>query len=103
MTRNPYAHPIEDEPGEPVRARVSDLAVSSLVFGILCCIPGSGLIGVILGGSGLLAIGRSDGRLSGRTLAFIGLLLGVLGSAGWLAIGVGIRQGIVIFNRELMQ
>src|SRR5438128_267310 len=77
---------------EPRGARVSALAVSSLVFSLVCCIPGSGLVGTILGGAGLIRIGRSDGRLSGRALAFIGLALGLLTTILWLAFGVGTRQ-----------
>ncbi len=105
MTRNPYAHPMGDDPlasdGPP--SRVSGLAVSSLIFSILCCIPGSGLIGTILGGAGLISISKSQGRLSGRTLAFIGVVLGVLATGFWLALGVGMRQAIAIAEREVFQ
>jgi len=69
--------------------RVSALAVSSLVFGLLCCIPGSGLIGTILGGAGLARISKADGKLTGRGMAFTGLLLGLLGTVLWLGIGIG--------------
>src|ERR1051326_5420777 len=104
MSRNPYAHPMEPEPSltDEARARVSGLAVSSLVFGILCCIPGSGLIAAILGGSGLIAISHSERRLSGRTMAFIGLVLGILGCAGWLAIGIGARREIAVIQTRLV-
>ena len=88
MSRNPYQHPM-DEPGlEPV-PRVSALAVSSLVFGLLCCIPVSGLIGVILGGASLVGISRAEGRLSGRGLAITGMILGLLGTVFYIAFGVG--------------
>ena len=104
MTRNPYAHPTEDEPllRDDSRARVSGLAVSSLIFGILCCIPGSGLIGTILGGAGLVSISRSEGRLSGRTLAFVGVVLGILGTVLWLAVGIGARRELAILQTRLV-
>lgn len=63
--------------------RVSGLAVASLVFALLCCIPGSGMIGVVLGGAGLIGIARSGGRLSGRGLAMVGVVLGLLGTVLW--------------------
>ncbi len=78
-----------DEPGVDASPRVSGLAVSSLVFGLLCCIPGSGLIGTILGGAGLVRISKSDGRLSGRGMAFTGMILGLLGTVFYLAAGAG--------------
>jgi hypothetical protein len=78
-----------DEPAIDTTPRVSALAVSSLVFGLLCCIPGSGLIGTILGGAGLVRISQSDGRLSGRGMAFSGLILGLLGTMLWLGLGIG--------------
>ncbi len=98
MTRNPYAHPMETADATPVQARVSGLAVSSLVFGLLCCIPGSGLIGTILGGAGLIRISQSEGRLGGRALAFVGLALGLFGTALWLAIAVGGMYGLTRLN-----
>src|SRR5688572_12760604 len=73
MTRNPYAH-TETFEAEPVSPRVSVLAVASLVFGILCCVPTFGLIALILGGAGMVAISRSEGRLTGRGLAVAGFI-----------------------------
>lgn len=73
--------------------RVSVLAVSSLVFGVLCCIPVVGLIAIILGASGLIRIREAEGRLGGKTLAIVGIVLGMLGTLGWLAVGVGVRRG----------
>lgn len=78
-----------DEPAVDASPRVSGLAVSSLVFGLLCCIPLSGLLGTILGGAALVRISKADGRLSGRGLAFTGLILGLLGSMLWIGVGVG--------------
>jgi hypothetical protein len=72
----------------PPRQRVSILALSSLVTGLLCCIPGMGLVSLILGASGIIAISRAEGRLAGRGLAVAGLILGLIGSIYALAVGV---------------
>lgn len=69
--------------------RVSGLAISSLVTGILCCIPGVGLLAMILGLSSMLAISRSDGRLSGRGMAIAGMVLGAIGSLWTMMLGLG--------------
>jgi hypothetical protein len=91
MTRNPYADPPSFEP-EPPPSRVSGLAVTSLVFGLLCCIPVVGIFAMILGGAGMVAISRSDGRLSGRGLATAGLVLGLLGTIWTGLLGLGTLQ-----------
>ncbi len=101
MTRNPYAHPMDEPPAFDVPSRVSGLAVTSLIFSLICCIPGAGLVGTILGGAGLIAIGRSEGRLTGRAVAFLGVVFGVLCTVLWLAVGIGLRQGVVIAEREI--
>lgn len=78
----------------PVAPRTSTLAISSLVFGLLCCIPGFGLVSSILGGAGLVRISASDGRLVGRGMALTGLILGLLGTFGWIGLGVGLSQAM---------
>jgi len=87
MSSSPYAQtpigPDAMELREPTR--VSALAVSSLVFGLLCCIPVSGFIGSVLGGASLVRISRSEGRLSGRGLAITGLVLGLIGTLFYIA------------------
>lgn len=92
MTRNPYAPPpmstISDfEPSVP--PRTSALAVSSLVFGLLCCIPGVGLLSTILGGAALVRISSARGQLHGRSLAIVGMILGLIGTGGYLLFLVG--------------
>lgn len=91
MSRNPYADQMDYEP-VPTPSRVSMLAVASLVFGIVCCIPGAGLVALVLGGAGMMAIGRSDGRLAGRGMAIAGLVLGLLGTLWTALVGVGAVQ-----------
>jgi hypothetical protein len=93
MTRNPYAHPVEFET-EPAPSRVSGLAIASLVFGILCCIPFFGIIAMILGGSAMIVISRSEGRLGGRGLAIAGMVLGLLGTLFTAFAGFATLQGV---------
>jgi hypothetical protein len=81
------------------RSRVSALAIASLVFGILCCIPGFGLIGTILGASSIIGISRSEGRVSGRGFAMTGLVLGLIGSLFWIAAVFGVS---IAMNRYAM-
>ena len=70
----------------PPQRKTSAAAVISLVCGILGCLPFlTGLMAVIFGVVGMRA--TSDSRLSGRSLAVIGLVLGVLSLAAWLAFG----------------
>lgn len=84
--------------------RVSILAISSLVTGILsfvaCCVPVVGLVPAGLGIGALFGIQRSRGAVVGRGLAIAGLTLGVLAmvvSSGlWIgASAVGGRIGPV--------
>jgi hypothetical protein len=81
---DPYAYPDQPyyAPGwqEPP-ARREPLAVAALVTGVL----GTGPVAVVLGAVGLHRV-RSRG-LRGRGLALAGLLLGVLGTLAWLAVG----------------
>jgi|CXWL01.1.fsa_nt_gi hypothetical protein len=72
--------------------RISALAVVSMVCGILCCLPFVGTVGVILGGLAILLIAKSGGRLGGRTLAVVGIVLGIIGTAGWGSAILGARQ-----------
>jgi hypothetical protein len=69
--------------------KTSILAISSLVMGLLCCIPGPGLLAVLLGSIGLIRIRTSEGRKSGRGLAIAGILLGILVSIAWVFIAIG--------------
>lgn len=91
-----------DDPSEAISPRVSGLAVASIVAGVLCCVPGVGAVGVVLAIAALISVSRSEGRLGGRTLAFIALVLGVLGTMAWVGIALGVRQAYIIYDGELM-
>ena len=96
MTRNPYAHPIDEPEEQLVEAapRVSIMALLSIVLSAICCIPGLGLLGSIFGGASLVAIRRSGGRLKGRGMAITGLVLGLVITIVWLG-------GWVVFSRSV--
>ena len=78
--------PIDDM---PLEERVSVLAILSLVMGLICFIPGLGVLGAICGIAALLFIGSSGGRLSGRGLAIAGIILGLLFTMVWVGLAVG--------------
>lgn len=52
------------------------LAIASLVLGILCCIPFSGVGAIATGFISLNAIANSNGRYRGREFALTGIVLG---------------------------
>lgn len=94
MSENPYAsYPsnrdnygtnYDDRP-----QRLSIPAVLSLVSSIVCCIPGMGVLGVLLGLLAMWTITRSEGRLTGMPAAVIGMALGVLVTVGWVVTAMG--------------
>lgn len=93
MSGNPY---IDDggylDDGPVSGSRTSVLAVSSLATSLLCCIPLLGVISIVLGASSLLLIGRSNGRLTGRGAAIAGLIVGIMTTVIWGAVGAGVLQ-----------
>lgn len=72
--------------------RLSKHAVVAAAMGLLTCVPLVGLLGLFVSIAALYRISVSRGQLGGRTLAFIGLLLASIGSAGWLSLALGARQ-----------
>lgn len=56
--------------------RTSALAVASLVFGVLACVPFLGLLAILLGAGALLRIRSAEGRLGGSAFAAVGLSMG---------------------------
>lgn len=87
MNNDPFAQsqPPEFLPDEAtLPQRTSIMAILSLVFSLICCIPGLGAIGAILGGVSLISISRSNGRLTGTGLAVTGIVIGLLVSIVWI-------------------
>lgn len=105
MSENPYAN----YPAERARmgfeddreTRVSVLAILSVVSAVVCCIPGLGVLAVILGVGAMLGIGRSAGRVTGMGLAALGTLLGLIVTVIWAAIGMGMGQAFHYYSNEL--
>lgn len=73
-------------------APLSKLAVASMLAALLSCIPGVGLIAAVLGIVALYRIGGSGGRQGGKTLAGVGMAIGLIASSMYLAVTLGIRQ-----------
>src|SRR5690554_4311904 len=98
MSENPYAaYPShQDDFGDPAHdgpQRLSIPAVLALISSLVCCIPGLGVLGVLLGLVGILSISRSNGRLTGMPAAIAGMALGVLVTVAWVALAVGAASG----------
>jgi hypothetical protein len=93
MSENPYAsYPSNHDDYGPAHdgpQRLSIPAVLSLVSSIVCCIPGMGVLAVLLGLLGMLSISRSNGRLTGMPAAVVGMALGVLVTVGQVVLAMG--------------
>ena len=76
--------------------RTSGAAVTSLVLGLLSCIPVVGLVAVICGILGIVK--TKDPRYTGRGLAIAGLLLGLVGLVGW-GIAAGAGYGVWAYGK----
>jgi hypothetical protein len=98
MSNNPYAHPSPYEAGYVEPQRLSIAAVTSFVCSLICCIPGVGLFGAILGVFSLFRISSAQGRLTGKGLAIAGIVLGLLVTLLWLGILVGFATTLRQFS-----
>jgi hypothetical protein len=78
----PQAYP------QPISPRTSGLAIASLVFSLLGCCPGAGLLGFLLG-IGAMSSTKRPG-VSGRGLAIAGMLIGLVATIAWIAIPYGL-------------
>jgi hypothetical protein len=72
----------------PSQSRTSAAAVTSLICGLLGCVPGvTGLIAVI---TGIIGISRTGNpAIKGRGMAIAGLILGLISLAGWGTFALG--------------
>lgn len=80
-----HAMTIDPTTGLPTGERppASTSAVISLVFGVLLCLPFSGLPAILVGILAYLGARRDPTRVGGGTMAVIGIGLGVLNLLGW--------------------
>jgi len=99
MQNDPYAQ--SDYAFDEGPQRTSALSIASLVTSLGCCIPGVGLIAIFLGVVSLGLIGRSQGRLSGRAPAAIAIILGLMGTVIWGAIGAGGLQAWTFYTKQM--
>ena len=81
---------------------MSAAAVASLVFGLLLCIPGAGLIGTVTGAIGLASTGPT-GTKRGRGVAVSGLVISILSLFGWIVTGILAVQGWNAYVKPLME
>lgn len=82
--------------------RLSLMALFSTITGGLtlvgCCVPGVGLLPVLLGIGGFIGISRSRGTVRGKGLAIVGFALGVISLLLSTAIWIGISSGAARFG-----
>ncbi|MGD9693064.1 MAG: DUF4190 domain-containing protein [Phycisphaerales bacterium] len=107
MTQNPYEQREEswgaDVADEYVgEQRLSLMALFSLIFSLICFVPGAGLVGALLGIGGLVSIGKSRGRLTGKGLAITGLVLGLILSVLWGSVVVGFGQAYRFYRDRMI-
>lgn len=83
--------------------RVSKTALASLAAGLLSCLPLVGMLAAMLGVAALHRIGRSGGRLGGRTFAAVGMTFGLIATALWLSVILGVRQEYANYSTHFIK
>jgi len=72
----------------PQGPQSNGLAITSLIMGILSCIPGVGLLAILFGALGM---GKAkDPRVGGKGMAIVGILLGLVSVVAYAAVGYGV-------------
>jgi uncharacterized membrane protein len=79
-------------PAYPPAGRLSKSSLFSLIFGILGCIPASGLLAMILGIIGFVKTGKPG--VTGRWMAIVGGILGFISTLLWAIFGTTMVAGI---------
>ncbi len=112
MSRNPYERGGVDGADEGAgregfegyvgRSRTSLLAVASLVFSLVCCVPPLGVVAIALGAIALALIGRSRGRLTGNGLAITGIIIGIIVTALQAAAGGGVFSAYRYYTQQMI-
>ena len=92
MTQHPYAESTAGADVFPEAERTSVMAILSLVCSLICCIPGLGILGSLLGVFALIGIGGSRGRVGGKGLAISGIIIGILMTVIWIGAFIGFNQ-----------
>ncbi len=65
-----------------VEKKTSGLAIGSLICSLIMCCPLTTIIGPILGLAAVFTIGSNPAR-KGKGLAFAGIIIGIIATAGW--------------------
>ncbi|MGE3106727.1 MAG: DUF4190 domain-containing protein [Phycisphaerales bacterium] len=100
MSQNPYAQtqqPMGFDPQQPPAgpAKTSVMAIVALVLSLLVCVPGLGVIGLILGVIALLMISGSRGLKKGKGIAIAAIIFGLITSTIWIGgITVAVRGSL---------
>lgn len=106
MSENPYAgYPSErrrDDFGLEEPQRMSILAVLSLVCAVVCCVPGMGILAFVFGAVALAGISKSQGRVTGKPLAGVGMALGLIATVIWMAIAIGGAQAWRTYTTQMV-
>lgn len=102
MSQNPYADAGAPSDFDAGPERTSVLAILALICSLVCFIPGLGVLALIFGIAALVAINTARGRLAGTGMAVTGVVLGLLFSAAWVAIGIGAMQFGKLFDEQLV-
>lgn len=108
MSQNPYEAGASFDPDvmeqyDDRPARTSVMAVLSLLCSIpFCCVPLTGVLGVILGAMSLAFIGKSHGRLTGKPAAIAGIILGIATTALWTAAVIGALQAKTYYTKNMV-
>lgn len=106
MSENPYAgYPSErrrEEFGLEEPQRMSILAVLSLICAVVCCIPGLGILAFVFGALALAGISKSQGRVTGKALAGIGMGLGLIATVIWIALAIGAAQAWRTYTTQMV-
>lgn len=88
MSQNPYASFNQGNmPIEPPKTSI--LAILSLVSSLICCIPGLGVLGALLGTVAVFRISGSGGRKSGTGIAITGIVVGIIVTVVWVFLVMG--------------
>jgi hypothetical protein len=78
--------------GMPQGQQSNGLAITSLIMGILSCVPGVGLLAILFGALGL---GKAkDPRVGGKGLAIVGIVLGLLSLVAYAGVGYFAYWGV---------